>query len=52
MREEQQTVSAGGISSRQPYEAPRISVIGTFHELTKVKGTNSNDGAGGGRKSV
>jgi hypothetical protein len=37
---------------QQPYEAPRLVVIGTFDELTKVKGSTSNDGAGGGHKSI
>jgi hypothetical protein len=52
MKSEQRTVPAGGSGSRQPYEAPRLSVIGTFAELTKVKGPTSNDGPGGGHKSV
>jgi hypothetical protein len=37
---------------RQPYAAPCLSVIGTFHELTTMKGSTSNDGGGGGHKSV
>lgn len=36
----------------QPYEAPRLVVIGTFDELTKVKGSMSNDGPGGGKRSI
>jgi hypothetical protein len=39
-------------SGQQPYEAPHLAVIGTFDELTKVKGPTSNDGPGGGHKSV
>jgi hypothetical protein len=40
------------IDTREPYEPPHITVIGTFDELTKVKGTQSNDGPGGTHKSV
>jgi hypothetical protein len=36
-------LEAGG---QQPYEPPRLSVIGTFDELTKVKGQTSTDGNG------
>jgi hypothetical protein len=39
-------------SGRQPYEAPRLAVIGTFDELTKVKGATSNDNPASGHKSV
>jgi hypothetical protein len=38
-------------NGQQPYEAPHIVVIGTFDELTKVKGSTSTDGAGS-HKSV
>jgi hypothetical protein len=37
-------------SGREPYEAPHLAVIGTFDELTKVKGNTSTDGTG--HKSV
>jgi hypothetical protein len=48
---EEQVIPAGECEERQPYAAPCLSVIGTFHELTMVKGTTSNDG-GPTHKSV
>jgi hypothetical protein len=50
IKEQQIVLSEAG--SQQGYEPPRLSVIGTFEELTKVKGPTSNDGPGGGHKSV
>jgi hypothetical protein len=43
MTREQQMTAAEERRSPLPYEAPRLSILGTFHELTK-KITGKSDG--------
>jgi hypothetical protein len=45
MTREQQTNAAEGRRSPLAYDAPRLSVLGTFHELTK-KIDGHSDGGG------
>jgi|GEM_PF-6670427 len=49
MTDERQKVAPAG-QIRAPYEAPRVIIYGTLHELTRAIGSKSNLDGGKGTK--